>query len=96
MRAEGWYQDPFELHTDRWFSDGRPTALVRDGGDEANDPPPVPEYAGRLKDVVVDEPADGSDLVRSDDPSSKPFDRADGAKAAIDSFGWTDGFGNLI
>ena len=96
MRAEGWYQDPFGQHADRWFSDGRPTALVRDAGDEANDPPPVPEYAGPLKDVAVDVPAEGADLVRADDPSSKPFDRADPAKAAIDSFGWTDGFGYLV
>jgi hypothetical protein len=28
VEAEGWYRDPYELHTDRWFSAGRPTALV--------------------------------------------------------------------
>ena len=84
MRAEGWYQDPFKPHTDRWFSDGRPTALVRDGEQEANDPPPTAEYAGPLTEAVVDVPVDGADLVRADDPSSKPFDVGDGANAVID------------
>ena len=32
MAAEGWYTDPFRLHEHRWFSDGTPTYLVRDGG----------------------------------------------------------------
>ena len=29
MSAEGWHEDPFAVHEARWFSDGRPTALVR-------------------------------------------------------------------
>jgi hypothetical protein len=84
MRAEGWYQDPFKLHVDRWFSDGRPTALVRDGEQEANDPPPAADYSGPLIDAVVDVPIDGSDLMRADDASSKPFDVGDGANGVID------------
>jgi len=40
MKAEGWYKDPSLGHEDRWFSDGTPTALVRDAGVEGNDPPP--------------------------------------------------------
>jgi len=32
MAEEGWYSDPYRLHEHRWFSDGKPTALVRDGG----------------------------------------------------------------
>jgi hypothetical protein len=40
MKAEGWYQDPYEVHEDRWYSDDTPTALVRDGDVESNDPPP--------------------------------------------------------
>jgi len=84
MRAEGWYLDPFKIHSDRWFSDGRPTALVRDGEQEANDPPPTADYAGPLTGAVVDVPVDGSDLLRADDASSKPFDVGDGANAVID------------
>jgi hypothetical protein len=88
MNAEGWYQDPFQLHGDRWFSDGRPTALVRDGGQESHDPPPVAEYAGPLEDVIpIDPPFDGNDLARADDPSATPFKLCDGSDAALSSFG---------
>jgi hypothetical protein len=38
--AQGWYLDPYGLHEQRWFSAGRPTALVRDGSREAHDLPP--------------------------------------------------------
>lgn len=84
MRAEGWYRDPFELHTDRWFSDGHPTALVRDGAEESDDPPPADEYPGPLIEAVGEAPSGGSDLVRADDASSRPFDVGDGANAVID------------
>lgn len=43
MRAQGWNTDPFGRHADRWFSDGRPTSLVRDGDRESDDPPPPDE-----------------------------------------------------
>ena len=36
--AEGWYKDPTRHHAERWFSDGTPTALVRDGDTTAQDP----------------------------------------------------------
>ena len=36
----GWFRDPYARHEDRYFSEGRPTQLVRDGGLEAVDPPP--------------------------------------------------------
>ena len=84
MHAEGWYQDPFKVHADRWFSDGRPTPLVRDGGFESSDPPPAVEYTGPLKDIAAHEAANGGDLARADDPTTIPFDRSDGAKAALD------------
>jgi hypothetical protein len=28
---QGWYQDPAGRHEYRWFSDGTPTDLIRDG-----------------------------------------------------------------
>jgi hypothetical protein len=37
MRPQGWYRDPDGNHTDRWFSDGRPTSLVRDQGAGSDD-----------------------------------------------------------
>lgn len=49
MRAEGWYRDPYDRHEARWFSDGSPTSLVRDGGVEAHDAPPADAYSGQLE-----------------------------------------------
>jgi hypothetical protein len=48
-KAEGWYLDPFGRHEQRWFSDGRPTALVRDGDAEAQDAPPADAWDGPLE-----------------------------------------------
>ena len=36
---QGWAPDPFGLHESRYFSDGRPTKLVMDGGVESYDEP---------------------------------------------------------
>ena len=66
MRAEGWYRDPFGAHQDRWFSDGRPTELVRDATGESHDPPPSSTYDGPLEEVPEPEVGDGSDLLRAD------------------------------
>ncbi len=45
---QGWYWDPFRRHEDRYFSDGRPTKLVRDAGRESFDPPPDSPLPGLL------------------------------------------------
>ncbi len=37
---QGWFVDPFGAHDARWFSQGTPTALVRDGRTESQDRPP--------------------------------------------------------
>ena len=34
MQPQGWYQDPYGVHEDRYFSEGQPTKLVRDGEGE--------------------------------------------------------------
>jgi hypothetical protein len=67
--AEGWYEDPFEIHEYRWFSAGRPTALVKDGRAEGTDPPPDTEVTGPLvpESFDVDSGANGSDLRRADE-----------------------------
>jgi hypothetical protein len=62
MRAQGWYRDPFKSHEDRWFSDGRPTALVRDGGLESESLPPAQEWSGPLTTVTAFEPSNADDL----------------------------------
>ncbi len=35
--AVGWHEDPFGRHEIRWFSQGDPTSLVRDGVAESHD-----------------------------------------------------------
>jgi hypothetical protein len=60
-KAQGWYSDPFQQHGARWFSDGRPTALVRDDGVESQDPPPETWYA---RNLVPAPPTEG-DLLHS-------------------------------
>jgi hypothetical protein len=64
VHAEGWYRDPYGLHDDRWFSDGRPTSLVRDQGLESDDEPPQAEPPLPLEPVT--EAGDGQDLLRAD------------------------------
>jgi hypothetical protein len=86
MRPEGWYRDPFALHTDRWFSDGRPTDLVRDDGQESRDPPPPVQYSEPLVESETTEPSDGSDLQRADDEAAgSAYDAEEVAEAAMDS-----------
>ena len=47
---QGWCSDPYDRHEDRWFSQGIPTALVRDGLTESQDPPPAgPPSVGWVK-----------------------------------------------
>jgi hypothetical protein len=67
VHAEGWYRDPYGLHDDRWFSDGRPSNLVRDEGIESHDEPPREEPPKPLESIAEIEVSDGRDLLRSDD-----------------------------
>ena len=88
MPAEGWCIDPFGHHQARWFSDGSPTALVRDGGVEAHDPPPNIPVLGELQRLPEAGPSGGRDLRRADDAETEAFDPVamkDRASEAIDS-----------
>jgi hypothetical protein len=85
MQAEGWYVDPFGSHEARWFSDGAPTALVRDGGEESYEAPPSTTYEGTLTPVDEDVDGNADDLLRSDS-AEKPFDPHDGVRAVLDVF----------
>jgi hypothetical protein len=40
VQPQGWYHDSYGIHEARWFSNGLPTSLVRDGDTESQDPPP--------------------------------------------------------
>ena len=90
MKAEGWYRDPYNVHTDRWFSDGSPTALVRDAGQESHDPPPEPSFNGPLVEADSAEASNGSDLRRADS-NAGPFDPLAESNEAWDTFGETTG-----
>ncbi len=87
MNEEGWYVDPFGRHEARWISAGTPSALVRDGGVEAQDPPPADPITAEMVPWQADPPADGADLKRADDAEREAFDPqqlTDAASIAVD------------
>jgi len=55
--AQNWCLDPFGSHEERWFSKGIPTALVRDHGVEAQDPPPDSAFAHRYSVLAYVDPS---------------------------------------
>jgi hypothetical protein len=61
----GWYVDPFGRHEARYFSEGKPSKLVRDGGRETYDPPPSETFqATALRPAELhDDNADVPDRV---------------------------------
>lgn len=81
MRAEGWYCDPYGIHSDRWFSDGQPTDLVRDGRVESHDEPPAREPPLPLLPVAEIQVTDGGDLLRADVPKKEWHNPVDGSGA---------------
>jgi hypothetical protein len=85
MTAEGWYIDPFGAHEARWFSDGAPTGLVRDGTDESHDGPPDASYDGELTPVET-AASDFTDDQRRAGEIGKAYDPHDGVRAVWDQF----------
>jgi hypothetical protein len=81
MNAEGWYVDPFGAHEARWFSDGTPTVLVRDGSEESHDQPPEATFDGLLTPIAGGQGSDGTDMMRADaaGQQSEPVDTTQGA-----------------
>ncbi len=88
--AQGWYRDPFAIHEDRYFSDGTPTKLVRDEGNESYDePPPGPyTFSGLIPcDRPAEDAAGGSGLRRADDAANDPpYSSAEARQLAFDVF----------
>jgi hypothetical protein len=76
VNAGGWYVDPFGLHQARWFSDGRPTCLVRDDGAESDDAPPDASFDGPLEAKPERQTHADTDLLTADrsDPDAIPGD----------------------
>jgi len=77
--AEGWYKDPYRKHDDRWFSDDKPTSLVRDGRIASQDPPPdTPLPTTLVPSEVSNQPSDGDDLRRTEDAEQEtPYNPLD-------------------
>ncbi len=87
QKAQGWYRDPYGVHEDRYFSDGQPTKLVRDGRTESYDPPPPGPPKAALVEVTPKAPADNSDLRRADEREARPavYDEKSAFWAVMDS-----------
>ena len=90
--SDGWYLDPFRHHHDRYFTDGRPTDLVRDGQRESFDPPPELLLSSPLVPVPVSHRARSPrDLRRADDNEAQaafdPRAASDRATSAMVRFG---------
>jgi hypothetical protein len=65
---EGWFEDPYGIHHDRWVSAGRPTKLVRDDGIETYDEPPAGAVPRPFTPVRAASAAGGNgDLRRADE-----------------------------
>jgi hypothetical protein len=77
VAEEGWYSDPFQLHEHRWFSDGTPTALVRDGGDTSQDPPSATPYVEEPKPVASPPSIAADDLRRGGEAEDGSIDAVD-------------------
>lgn len=87
MKAQGWYRDPYHVHDDRYFSDGQPTKLVRDGEAESYDPPPPGLPQVELVEAPRNQAGNGSDLRRADDrqTSKAAYDAKSAFWAVLDS-----------
>ena len=70
MAEEGWYTDPYQRHDARWFSDGTPTPLVRDGETTSSDPPPATPYV-EVPRLIEPPPSRAADDLRrgGDEPA---------------------------
>jgi hypothetical protein len=79
VKEEGWYVDPYRLHEARWFSDGTPTALVRDHGITSKDPPPDTPYLDKPEPIPEAPSLAADDLRRADDKQSESNDAVEAA-----------------
>jgi hypothetical protein len=85
VNEEGWYIDPYGRHEARWISEGTPTALVRDGGVESQDPPPDQPVTVEMEPWRAGDVHDASDLKRADDADAQGFDPKELTQAAFEA-----------
>jgi len=62
IEREGWFEDPSTRHEWRWFSQGRPTDLVRDGKQESHDPLSIDD-ANLFQSIHLKEAPDEAPLI---------------------------------
>jgi hypothetical protein len=79
-QAQGWFRDPYGIHGHRWFSQGQPTYLVRDGHVVSRASPPPGEVPTPLV-PAEEEPPDRRDARRADAATRK--DQSYDARAAF-------------
>jgi hypothetical protein len=91
--AEGWFVDPFGSHEHRWFSDGSPTRLVRDGGVEGYDRPPARPFPLPLV-PAPERDAGAETLKRADDAERSSAPSGDLRRA--DDVAGVAGDGDLV
>ena len=84
-QAQGWFRDPSGRHQDRYYSDGTPTKLVRDGSVESYDEPIGTTGTRELVPAAVTEPScrGAEDLRRADD--ARRGCPADASRRALDA-----------
>lgn len=85
----GWYSDPYARHAARWFSNGNPTKLVRDGGVTSYDDPPAGPYVNS-REELDSEPitSGGNDLLRADAAEcGDQYDAKNARLAQLDELG---------
>jgi len=79
VAVEGWYSDPFGIHEHRWFSDGIPTALVRDQGTTSQDRPPDTPSVDEPHLIESPPSLAEDDLRRGEDEAATSGDPVDAA-----------------
>jgi hypothetical protein len=87
-KLQGWQADPFGLHEKRYFSDGQPTKLVRDGAVESYDEPPGGELA---PSAATTEPAANGENGTAQDAASAAGAQPDDAEPVSPELDAIDG-----
>jgi hypothetical protein len=67
LQREGWFEDPSSRHELRWFSQGRPTDLVRDGKQDWRDPLSIDD-TNLFQSMDLKEAPDEAPLIVEPDP----------------------------
>ena len=73
IAKQGWLEDPAGRHQYRWFSQGTPTDLVKDGPVTSRDAISISDLAA-YQTMELAEPPDDSPLLHKDDAPTPHFE----------------------